>query len=595
MKEKCMEILKKSFDDGTAPFFRDISKDDFFEDIDVSIPHIEVEKTIFDKLDGVRNKNLTNTMAILAAPGGGKTHLFKILKNKEDLLNCKVVRISTIKDPSRPFYSIYNSLIEGLGEKLLLKIVRSHIENKLKSRSIEKFSQPSEKLIRALCDEAAKTLAGFDLAFYRAFLNIANDKLNALSLRWLKCDYLNDNELKQLGINGVLIDGDDVAYAAIKIIGNYAMIPICIYFDQLEMYTNLGQEFVKRFFDAIMELRDTTKSYLVILACRQDEWENLYHMAREAARDRIEEQKYLKNFTLDDAFEFTIYSMGSFWRNKGIFIHEQASTPESMMFPLRMSDVSDAWIESKGIPRHLIRSLKTKLHKHLIEWKPLLPKVPSVSVFNMKGERILPGDTILLSIGEKIKITESDGDFSLVQLNCEGDISIESTLSPDNNAKETYLSCNNSGTIRIGLVAGDAKKELGYGNYYIQILTPWYVAINSLLKGVKDSIFGWKILTESFVQPFMFEAKDDFGLKRTYIMACFFVAQKENKKVKVVLDTLYEGGKGPIEQAAKRLSGVLSEKVADYAILIKPEEIGKDSKILEDFESGWKDKGHVIS
>ncbi|MCS4541670.1 MAG: hypothetical protein HY929_05040, partial [Euryarchaeota archaeon] len=49
------------------------------------------------------------------------------------------------------------------------------------------------------------------------------------------------------------------------------------------------------------------------------------------------------------------------------------------------------------------------------------------------------------------------------------------------------------------------------------------------------------------------------------------------------------------EQAAKRLNGVLSENIADYAILIKAEEIGKDSKILEDFESRWKDKGHVIS
>jgi hypothetical protein len=144
--------------------------------------------------------------------------------------------------------------------------------------------------------------------------------------------------------------------ATLRLLAEGSDIPLLLFIDEMEgPFNTHGEEGERHFLEVIKRLYNESKNLVIVASCLTDVWDRIYEIADTPTRSRMEPIVNLRNFTLEDVVSFIEKSMEQYWTEKNL------DPPPSLLFPLTMDDIKEAFQESKGIPREAIRQLIPRL------------------------------------------------------------------------------------------------------------------------------------------------------------------------------------------------------------------------------------------
>ncbi len=346
-KKLLLEILREN-----PPFKRFISRGDIPDEIDVEGPHKDVDKAVTKIIKLTLLDKVPRLQPILGNAGMGKTHYFWVLRNMEqDEDKWKSIYIPSPPAPVRMMLHFYTCLIDECGNWLIDTVSRNLVERYYVKKGIFQRGSLKETLSKAISDypgimsDIVKALIIYQL----------DDSKRDLAKRWLFGENLSEEELTMLGIKGV-IESDDIALAAMKILVGLAPKTIVFFIDEIESVYNIyGEEGERKFLETIKKIYNELKNVVIIFSCLEDIWDRVLSSADSTVRDRIEQPVKLRAFQKEDLQEFIERAMALYWDKQNMAI------PENKIFPFTEDDIAQIYEESKGIPRKAIRGAIDRL------------------------------------------------------------------------------------------------------------------------------------------------------------------------------------------------------------------------------------------
>ncbi len=345
------------------PLKRYVSRGDTPDDVDIPGPHQDADRAILRVARFTMKDHTPRFQPILGDAGMGKTHLYWVIKEQENLFAAGkflVVYVPSPPSPVRLPLHLHACIVDEAGDELFEDAVDMLITKfggvKGVSHEIYDYTYAMERLLvdyPGISSDAVKALLRYRL----------DPATRDLSRRWLLGDTLNEAELERLGVRTIL-EEDDVTLAMLKILTEGSVRPIVLFVDEMEgPFNAYGEPAERQFLEVLKRLYNETKNVVIIASCLTDIWDRIYAIADGPTKSRMEGIIHLKPFSRNDVNAFVKETMTNYWLQQNI------EPPSDPLFPYTDDDVTAAFNVSKGNPREAIRHLIPRLDEILFDKK----------------------------------------------------------------------------------------------------------------------------------------------------------------------------------------------------------------------------------
>ncbi|MHA2069299.1 MAG: hypothetical protein ACXABY_33480 [Candidatus Thorarchaeota archaeon] len=351
-----LDILREN-----PPLKSYVSRGDTRDSIDIPGPHEDVDRAIYRAIRFTMQDGIPRFQPILGSAGMGKTHLFWVLKDREDYF--KKGRFLAVYVPSPPApvripLHLHACIVDEAGEDIFNQAVDMLMMKfgGLRGVTHETYDY-TYAMERLLCD-----YPGISADVRKTLLRYRLDPANSdLARRWLFGDALSNEEMVKLGVRTIL-EEDDVTLATIKLLGEGSSMPIVLFIDEMEgPYNTHGEEAERRFFEVLKRLYNETRNIVIIASSLTEIWDRIYELADSPMKSRMERVVHRQPFEQDDVTEFIHETMKEFWTEQNV------EPPPNLSFPFSDADISKIFATSDGVPREAIRHAITRLDSILFE------------------------------------------------------------------------------------------------------------------------------------------------------------------------------------------------------------------------------------
>lgn len=150
-----------------------------------------------------------------------------------------------------------------------------------------------------------------------------------------------------------IMDEEELAFAALKVILNVIDKPIIFFVDELEsLFIALGPEAELQFLENLKKMYNEASNFILCLACLATLWDKILDLSSTAVQSRIEPPVVLKRFRKKDIQNYCNQMLQDFHQKFEILPSDQKS-----LWPLGKADIESAYAYSHGNPREAIKWL----------------------------------------------------------------------------------------------------------------------------------------------------------------------------------------------------------------------------------------------
>jgi hypothetical protein len=353
-----LDILRED-----PPLKRYVSRGDMPDDVDIPGPHQDCDRAIFRVARFTMKDHTPRLQPILGSAGMGKTHLYWVIKDKEDLFaagDFLAIYVPSPPSPVRVPLHLHACIVDEAGDDLFEETVDMLISKfggvRGMTHEVYDYTYAVERLLvdyPGISSDAVKALLRFRL----------DPATRELARRWLLGDALSEHELDRLGVRTIL-EEDDVTLAMIKILAEGSQRPIVLFVDEMEgPYNAYGEDAERHFLEILKRIYNETQNVVIIASCLTEIWDRVYAIADGPMKSRMEAPVHLKPFSRDDVASFVTETMIKYWQQQNI------EPPPDPLYPYTAEDVDTAFNESEGNPREAIRNLIPRLDEILFDKK----------------------------------------------------------------------------------------------------------------------------------------------------------------------------------------------------------------------------------
>ena len=328
------------------PFHNFTSRSDIPDLFNLNRPNKEALKQVIRFLEIVRRKKRESVvLPIIAEAGYGKTHFYWVLN--KTITDAYVVYIPVPTNPSRVYSHFYFETIKAGGAPLLEYVA-------------DALTQKYQKV-----EHAAVDFSGMGNIVINGFFALKDPNQSKLALKWLTGFDIDDDTTN---FKRTIMDDEELALAALKIILKVIDKPIIFFVDELEsLFIALGPEAELQFLETLKKLHNEASNFILCLACLTTLWDAILDLSSTAVQSRIEPPVLLKRFLKKDIQAYCVQMLQDFHQKFEILTIDQNS-----LWPLSKADIESAYAYSHGNPREAIKWLagcieerKTSLLKDL--------------------------------------------------------------------------------------------------------------------------------------------------------------------------------------------------------------------------------------
>ncbi|TET60386.1 MAG: hypothetical protein E3J52_03825 [Promethearchaeota archaeon] len=372
-----MDVLR---DAPILPFSNFVSRGDIPDKVDIARPRSYIDREVYRLVQQTYRDKASRLIPILGSAGTGKTHAYHSFKDKERENKKRLERAEDVEEidagkfassvdwtivyvPSPPasirvLLHVYTCIIEELGAELL-DIVSEKLVKKWGGSKKGIFQKPK---LDEVIQMGIREFPGVFADCVKALVTYQLDKNKKnLAERWLLGEDLEDEELRELGINSV-VEEDDVCLSLIKIITENLDRVLILYFDEIESpYRMLGEVAERKFLEIIKRLYNEVKGLVITIAVLKEIWPRIIEIADAPLRSRMEPEQELKPFSLNDLKIFFSKSMEAFWEDNNL------NPPLYPLFPLNEKLIEMIYEKTKGNPRNSIKLCRRFIDKVVME------------------------------------------------------------------------------------------------------------------------------------------------------------------------------------------------------------------------------------
>lgn len=350
-----LDILRED-----PPMKRYVCRGDTRDSVDIPAPHEAADRAIMRAIRFTMSDKMPRFQPILAGAGMGKTHLFWVIKDREQTYfansNYLAVYVPSPPAPVRVPLHLHACIVDEAGESLFDEAVDMLIA---KFGGVKGATQEVYDFNYAL-DRLLGEYPGISSDVLKALLRYRLDSQNrGLARRWLFGDALSEEEIAKLGVRTVLED-DDVTLATLRLLAEGSERPIVLFVDEMEApYNTHGEQGERPFLEVLKRVYNEFKNVVIVASCLSDIWERVYNLADAPTRSRMESPIQLRHFSKEDFTQYIAATMSEYWRTQNM------DAPPDPLFPFSPANVDEAFVSSRGIPREAIRSLMSILETTL--------------------------------------------------------------------------------------------------------------------------------------------------------------------------------------------------------------------------------------
>ena len=372
-----LDVLR---DAPILPFSNFVSRGDIPDKVDIARPRSYIDREVYRLVQQTYRDKASRLIPILGSAGTGKTHAYHSFKDKERENKKRLERAEDVEEidagkfassvdwtivyvPSPPasirvLLHVYTCIIEELGAELL-DIVSEKLVKKWGGSKKGIFQKPK---LDEVIQMGIREFPGVFADCVKALVTYQLDKNKKnLAERWLLGEDLEDEELRELGINSV-VEEDDVCLSLIKIITENLDRVLILYFDEIESpYRMLGEVAERKFLEIIKRLYNEVKGLVITIAVLKEIWPRIIEIADAPLRSRMEPEQELKPFSLNDLKIFFSKSMEAFWEDNNL------NPPLYPLFPLNEKLIEMIYEKTKGNPRNSIKLCRRFIDKIVME------------------------------------------------------------------------------------------------------------------------------------------------------------------------------------------------------------------------------------
>ena len=371
-----LDVLREA---PIIPFSNFVSRGRIPDKIDIARPRSYIDREVYRLVQQTSRDKSSRLIPLLGSAGTGKTHAYHSFKDKErenrkkleeaedsqeiEMGKLEPVDWTIVYVPSPPasirvLLHVYTCIIEELGAELL-DIVSKKLIKKWGGEKKGLFQKPK---IDEVIQKGIREFPGVFADCVKALVTYQLDKnKKALAERWLLGEDLDEEGLKELGINSV-VEEDDVCLALIKIITENLDKVLILYFDELESpYRMLGEAAERKFLEILKRLYNEVKGLVITIAVLKEIWPRIIEIADAPLRSRMEPEQELKPFSLNDLKIFFSKSMEAFWDDNNL------NPPLYPLFPLNEKLIELIFEKTQGNPRASIKLCRRFIDKVVME------------------------------------------------------------------------------------------------------------------------------------------------------------------------------------------------------------------------------------
>lgn len=376
-KELYLEVLRES---PVLPFSNYVSKSSIPDPVDIARPRNTIDREVYRLVRQTHKDRSSRLLPILGSAGTGKTHAYHSFKDKERENRSKLETLeereeievgqvepvdwSIIYVPSPPasirvLLHVYTCIIEDIGPEMLDIVSEELVKKKWGGKKGGIFQKPN---LDEVIQKGLREFPGVFADIVKALVIYQLDKdRKPLAERWLLGEDLEPEELDDLGINSVVED-DDICLALIKIITDNLDRVLILYFDELESpYRMLGEAAERKFLETLKRLYNEVKGLVIIVAVLKEIWPRILEIADPPLRSRMEPERELKPFSLNDLKIFFSKSMEVFWDENNL------NPPLYPLFPLNEKLIEMIYEKTNGNPRNSIKLCRRFIEKIVLD------------------------------------------------------------------------------------------------------------------------------------------------------------------------------------------------------------------------------------
>ncbi len=354
-----LEILRDE-----PPLRRYVSRGDTPDQVDIPGPHRDADRVVFRAIRFTMQDGVPRFQPVLGSAGMGKTHLYWVIKEQEEIFSKGKFTAIYVPSPPAPVripLHFHACIVDEAGEELFEQAVDFLIQQfgglKGVTHEIYDYTYALERLLvdyPGISADVVKVLLRYRL----------DPPTRDLARRWLLGDALSDEEIARLGVRTVLED-DDVVLATLKLLAEGSERPLVLFIDEMEgPYNSHGEDAERYFLEVLKRIYNESKNVVIIASCLTEIWDRIYRISDAPTRSRMEPPVSLRHFTKEDVAAFIRETMNKYWQTQNI------EPPPDLLFPFTDADIEKAFNHSKGVPREAIRFLIPQLDNILFETPP---------------------------------------------------------------------------------------------------------------------------------------------------------------------------------------------------------------------------------
>ncbi|UCG02395.1 MAG: hypothetical protein JSW11_00075 [Candidatus Heimdallarchaeota archaeon] len=313
------------------PFHNFTARSDTPEFFNLNRPNKNALKHVVRFLEIIRKKKRKSAiLPIIAEAGYGKTHFYWVLR--ETISNAYVIYIPVPTNPDRVYSHFYFETIKAGGVHLL-----EYVSDAL--------TQKYQKV-----EHAAVDFSGMGNIVVEGFFALKDPKQSKIALKWLTGFDIDE---ETTNFKRTIMDDEELAFAALKVILGVIDKPIIFFVDELEsLFIALGPEAELQFLETLKKMHNEASNFILCLACLATLWDKILDLSSTAVQSRIEPPVVLKRFLKKDILNYCNQKLQDFHQKFEILPPDQ-----NPLWPLKKADIESAYAYSHGNPREAIKWL----------------------------------------------------------------------------------------------------------------------------------------------------------------------------------------------------------------------------------------------
>ena len=147
-------------------------------------------------------------------------------------------------------------------------------------------------------EHAAVDFSGMGNIVIEGFFALKDPKQSKIALKWLTGFDIDE---ETTNFKRTIMDDEELAFAALKVILKVIDKPIIFFVDELEsLFIALGPEAELQFLETLKKMHNEASNFILCLACLATLWDKILDLSSTAVQSRIEPPVVLKRFLKKD-------------------------------------------------------------------------------------------------------------------------------------------------------------------------------------------------------------------------------------------------------------------------------------------------------